>query len=219
MVSVVLLAVAICHGEPEAIPTADEVLATFSRRVHAEVIPQTEEMNAAQIYGQISKIAAAVLVPHRQALHAEAKAQLEALPKATADYKGAWTSVGGAKGGRLAQGMRDAMTFGVAGKMVDGAEPNALMLARFWSPRSAAMAVRQVMRSRYYSAEKLGQRVMADAIAPPPVYAICSDPGKPILAIETGHEVCIVHLEYTEHGYYADMKLDWRMRQNPNAEE
>jgi hypothetical protein len=219
MMSVVLLAAAICPAEPEAKPTGDEVLATFSQRVHGEVVPRTEEMNPAQVYGEISKIAAEVLVPHKDALHAKAKAELAAMPKATADYMANWTSVGGANGGRLEKGIREAITYGVAAKTVDGADPNALLLARFWSPRYAAMAVRQMMLAQHYSPDGMGKRAMTDAIAPPPVYAISNDPSKPILAIETGHEVCIVHLEYTEHGYYADTRLDWRMRKDPDGEE
>ncbi|NIP97921.1 MAG: hypothetical protein GWO24_32625, partial [Akkermansiaceae bacterium] len=42
---------------------------------------------------------------------------------------------------------------------------------------------------------------------PPQLYAVSIEPDRPIIAIESGNELCLVNLEYTEAGFYTAISV------------
>ena len=193
--------------------SADDVLKSYTQRVHAEVLPRANELRHEEIVQLAGKIAAEVLAPHKDLLFAKAKAELFELPKLTVDLSNGWETVAEAEGGVIASGFGPELSRSTSQPgTTEPVNKDAILLLYFWNAKSAAYTIRTQMLVRHSGPQEYGQRAMIEALARPLVSAVNADPQAPAIAIQTGADVFVVSLKHTDKGYYVDDKVQWLRR-------
>ena len=166
--------------------TFDELWANYSQTAYRELIGKVDKMTREELEAATTQIAARILAPHEDILHAEAARQIAALPSFNLGDLSNWESA-------LNPG-QDVVT-PLQNKM--NAAPGAAKIRGFWNP---VYTIRMVHSSacQLYSLG-MGPVALVAAVGAP-VRAISRDPDKPALAMLLGDEVFVVALRVHQRG-------------------
>lgn len=188
---------------------AKDLMTTYAKKVHAQLLPQAESLDEESVMASVSAIAAEVLVPQKEVLVSKGRSQLEQLSKLELGDRADWEVVLQAE--RLSDTIRMGFARHPASSQPDGGgfDEDALFLALFWNPVAAAHLGRRQCLGRAGGPEKLSQRYMVEFLAPPVVMVVDEDPGSPSIALETGPDLFLVHLKFNDGGYYLPEEFEW----------
>ena len=191
---VVLGAIALADDAKPAM-TFDELWANYSQTAYRELIGKVDKMTREELEAATTQIAARILAPHKDILHAEAARQIAALPSFNLGDLLNWESVLSAD--------QDVVT-PLQNKM--NAAPGAAKIRGFWNP----VYTIRLVHSSACQLNNLGMGPVAlVAAVGAPVRAISRDPDKPALAMLLGDEVFVAHFEYISEGYYEVRQVEW----------
>lgn len=220
--SLVLLIAVVCVGQtskpPKETLSADEVLRSYAQRVHADVLPWANDLRHKEIIQLAGKIAAEVLVPHKELLFAKARAELAELPKLTLDLTRGWETVAEVDGDVIRNEFAKEVGRSTSQPAHGPVNEDAILLLYFWNAKTAAYTIRTRMLMRHCGPKRYGHRAVIEALARPVVYAVDPDPQRPVIAIETGAEVSVVSLKHKDRGYYVGEKVQFLNRKRAASE-
>lgn len=82
-----------------------------------------------------------------------------------------------------------------------------MLINELWNPAKAALHFRKMSLARQLPPQAFGIHAARDRLAPPELYAVSIEPERPVIAIESGNELCLVNLEYTGAGFYTAISV------------
>jgi hypothetical protein len=204
----------LAHSDEKPRPqtqTADDLLREFARRVQTELLPR-ENLSPTDAQSAAGLIASEVLIPKKDLLFEKVKAELAELPKLSVDLRSGWEVIAVVENGGINREILYQLRQDSASQPTTRATSEGLLLLALWSPRSAALQMRTRILVTRVGPREIGRRTMIDALARVAVYAVDTDIKRPVLAIESGPELVVVHLTRTDGGYYVDEKVEWLKR-------
>lgn len=188
----------------------EEVLATFRREVHRQLSTSdgsVREDDLEKLLLKASRIAQQRLLPERRLLMAKAQRELADLPDPDKrSPESQWVEAKTIEGSTISDSVRDFMEEWELEEAERPGRDAFLYAMSFWSPSAAALRVRDYVLLEFLSVDDYGQRSMMRALASPVFWAVDRDPKRPVIAVDMGPEVCIVHLERTSQGAYVDIR-------------
>jgi hypothetical protein len=169
---------------------AAALLAPFHQAVQEAVDPWGEDLDANALLESTSELADKHILPVRAQLHELAKANLGTLEVRQYDFRDYEL--------RLSVSSRE----NPLPERRPGATTAGMLVFEFWNPVRAAHRFKEIALARQVGLSAVGLHKLRDRLAPPLVYAVSADAAKPVVALESGKELCVVELTYDEGGFY-----------------
>ncbi len=175
--------------------TFDDLWASYSRTAYRELSGKVDTMTREELEAATTEIAARILVPQKDVLHAEAVRQIGKLPSYDLGDMANWAPVLRPDQDVVKQ-LEDKMSAAPIGAQVRG----------FWNP---IFTIRLVHTSVcQLNSLSMGPVALVAAVGAP-VRAISRDADKPVLAMLLGDEVFVTHFEYVGQGFYEVLQVEW----------
>ncbi len=191
---------------------SQEILSSFQRQIHQQQLladGTRGKEDVEQLLLAASRVAQQRLLPDRQLLMARAQRELAELPEPDLRSPGSrWAGEKTIYESTISQLVSGLMEEWELDEDEKPSRDAILYAMSFWSPRAAALAVRNHVLQEVLSLDAYGQRSMMQSFAPPVFWAVERDPKRPVIAVDMGPEVCIVHLERTSQGAYVDTRTE-----------
>jgi hypothetical protein len=169
---------------------ADTILAPFYQAVREEIDPWKDSRDMTATTMQAAKLADKYVLGHEKKLHELALAELKKLPKRDYDLEDYEV--------RFESKLDFATLLSSPGSPVS----SGMLVYQFWNPKQAAHQFKMLALSREVQGQAIGLHVLRDRLAPPETFLVENEPLRPLLAIESGNDVCLVKLEYDDRGFY-----------------
>ena len=192
LIAAVLLTSCCCSAAAEeSLPaSAKTILAPFYQAIRESIDAWNDDQDMTSVMMNATKLADEHILGLESKLHELALAELGEIPKRDYDLDGYET--------RFESDLDITTILSSQGSPVS----SGMLIYQFWNPKQAAHQYKMIALSREVQGQAIGLHALRDRLAPPETFLVRHDPLRPILAIESGHEVCFVEQEYDDRGFY-----------------